>query len=135
MSGDVVHRLGTAVAVAAALGWGGRLVVSARRVRRARQRAAGLLRPEPATRKPRSAVVDTVRRWLPPVGAAGGVWVLVGGPVGALLGLGAGAVLWRWRAGQAAAGGAAAVDTAEAARRLPLAADLLAACIAAGAGP
>ncbi|MFJ6669170.1 type II secretion system F family protein [Streptomyces sp. NPDC091383] len=134
MSGDVVHRLGTAVAVAVALGWGGRLVVSARRVRRARQRAAGLLRPEPATRKPRSAVVDTVRRWLPLVGAAGGVWVLVGGPVGALLGLGAGAVLWRWRAGQAA-GGAAAVDTAEAARRLPLAADLLAACIAAGAGP
>ncbi|TXJ80660.1 hypothetical protein E2C11_10940 [Streptomyces lavendulae] len=135
MSGDVVHRLGTAVAVAVALGWGGRLVVSARRVRRARRRAAGLLRPEPATRKPRSAVVDTVRRWLPPVGAAGGVWVLVGGPVGTLLGLGAGAVLWRWRAGQAAAGGAAAVDTAEAARRLPLAADLLAACIAAGAGP
>ncbi|SCG02197.1 Type II secretion system (T2SS), protein F, partial [Streptomyces sp. LamerLS-31b] len=31
--------------------------------------------------------------------------------------------------------GAAAVDTAEAARQLPLAADLLAACIAAGAGP
>ncbi|MFE9421234.1 type II secretion system F family protein [Streptomyces griseofuscus] len=135
MSGDVVHRLGTAVVVAVALGWGGRLAVSVRRRRRARQRAAVLLGPKTAPEKPPSAVMDAVRRWLPPVGAAGGVWVLVGGAVGALLGLGVGAVLWRLRASRAAAGGAAAVDTAEAARQLPLAADLLAACIAAGAGP
>ncbi|GAA1044567.1 type II secretion system F family protein [Streptomyces murinus] len=134
MSGDVVHRLGTAVVVAVALGWGGRLVVSVRRGRRARQRAAVLLGPKPGPQKPPSAVMEAVRRWLPPVGAAGGVWVLVGGAVGALLGLGVGAVLWRRRVGRAA-GGAVAVDTAEAARQLPLAADLLAACIAAGAGP
>ncbi|CAL2055297.1 hypothetical protein GPN2_10059 [Streptomyces murinus] len=134
MSGDVVHRLGTAVVVAVALGWGGRLVVSVRRGRRARQRAAVLLGSKPGPQKPPSAVMEAVRRWLPPVGAAGGVWVLVGGAVGALLGLGVGAVLWRRRVGRAA-GGAVAVDTAEAARQLPLAADLLAACIAAGAGP
>jgi pilus assembly protein TadC len=72
---------------------------------------------------------------LPPVGAAGGVWVLVGGVAGALLGLGVGAVLWRWRGRRKAAGGAETVDAAGAARQLPLAADLLAACIAAGAGP
>ncbi|MEV7506102.1 type II secretion system F family protein [Streptomyces sp. NPDC093018] len=134
MSGDVVHRLGTAVAVAVALGWGGRLAVSVRRGRRARQRAAGLLGPKSGPEKAPSAVMGAIRRWLPPVGAAGGVWVLAGGIVGALLGLGAGAVLWRLRVSRAA-GGAAAVDTAEAARQLPLAADLLAACIAAGAGP
>ncbi|MGY9068541.1 type II secretion system F family protein [Streptomyces sp. CAS3] len=134
MSGDVVHRLGTAVVVAVALGWGGRLVVSVRRGCRARQRAAVLLGPKTGPQKPPSAVMEAVRRWLPPVGAAGGVWVLVGGAVGALLGLGVGAVLWRRRVGRAV-GGAVAVDTAEAARQLPLAADLLAACIAAGAGP
>jgi pilus assembly protein TadC len=80
-------------------------------------------------------VTDAARRWLPPVGAAGGVSVLVGGVAGALLGLGVGVVLWRWRVRQKAEGGAETVDAAGAARQLPLAADLLAACIAAGAGP
>ena len=43
---------------------------------------------------------------------------------------------WRWRLRQAARPPAAEdIDAAEAARQLPLAADLLAACIAAGAGP
>ncbi|MFR9789965.1 type II secretion system F family protein [Streptomyces sp. MB22_4] len=135
MSGDVVHRLGTAVVVAGALGWGGRLVLSVRGGRRARRRAARLLsRRTPETKRPWAAM-EAVRRWLPLVGAAGGVWVLVGGLVGALLGLGAGAVLWRWRARRTPADGTGAVDTAGAARQLPLAADLLAACIAAGAGP
>ncbi|TWV52775.1 hypothetical protein FRZ03_11300 [Streptomyces misionensis] len=135
MNGDVVHRLGTAVAVAVALGWGVRLVLSARGARRARHRAAELLAPEPASPGRRLPVVDTARRWLPPVGAAGGVWVLVGGITGALLGLGAGVVLWRWWWRATAAAGPEAVDTAGAVRQLPLAADLLAACIAAGAGP
>jgi pilus assembly protein TadC len=67
--------------------------------------------------------------------AACGVWVLVGGVTGAVLGLGAGAVLWRWRSRQLASGRTEPVDTAEAMRQLPLAADLLAACVAAGAGP
>ncbi|MEW2622748.1 type II secretion system F family protein [Streptomyces sp. NPDC048106] len=135
MSGDVVHRLGTVVAVAVALGWGGRLAVSVQRGRRARQRAAGLLRPKAVAGRPKSGLTEAIRRWLSPVGAAGGVWVMVGGVVGALLGLGVGAVLWRWRARQTASGGTEAVDAAGAARQLPLAADLLAACIAAGAGP
>ncbi|MYW20681.1 hypothetical protein GT039_35245 [Streptomyces sp. SID2955] len=72
---------------------------------------------------------------MPPAGAACGVWVLVGGTGGAALGLGVGVALWRWRAGQTAAGRPEVTDTAGAARQLPLAADLLAACIAAGAGP
>ena len=135
MNGDVVHRLGTAVALAGALGWGARLALSARRARGARHRAAELLALEPAQPERPLPVADALRRWLPPVGAAGGVWVLVGGITGALLGLGVGALLWRWRRRETAAGGPQAVDTAGAARQLPLAADLLAACIAAGAGP
>uniref|UniRef100_UPI000A59C07D type II secretion system F family protein n=1 Tax=Streptomyces graminilatus TaxID=1464070 RepID=UPI000A59C07D len=43
--------------------------------------------------------------------------------------------LWRWRRRRAPGETTADVDAAEAARQLPLAADLLAACIAAGAGP
>ncbi|QHA09787.1 hypothetical protein GQF42_24400 [Streptomyces broussonetiae] len=73
---------------------------------------------------------------MPPAGAVCGVWVLVGGATGALLGLGVGVGLWRWRSRHAAAAGPAqAEDTVAAARQLPLAADLLAACVAAGAGP
>ncbi|MFF3196227.1 type II secretion system F family protein [Streptomyces misionensis] len=134
MNGDVVHRLGTAGVAVVALGWGVRLVLEVRRARRARHRAVELLAPEPVVPGRRLPVTDTARRWLPPVGAAGGVWVLVGGITGGLLGLGVGVVLWRWWRRQAAAG-PETVDSAGAARQLPLAADLLAACIAAGAGP
>ena len=71
MNGDVVHRLGTAVAAVAALGWGVRLVLEVRRARRARHRAVELLAPEPVAPGRRLPVTDTARRWLPPVGAAG----------------------------------------------------------------
>ncbi|WP_309505969.1 type II secretion system F family protein [Streptomyces pyxinicus] len=76
-----------------------------------------------------------MRRWLPVAGAACGAWVLAGGVGGVLLGIGAGAVLWWWRERQALTGAAPVADAARAARQLPLAADLLAACVAAGAGP
>ena len=64
-------------------------------------------------------------------------WVLVGGLPGCWLGLAAGVGAWRWlrRARRAGGDPAEAYDAAVAARQLPLAADLLAACIAAGAGP
>ncbi|MFJ8794399.1 hypothetical protein [Streptomyces sp. NPDC102462] len=58
--------------------------------------------------------------------------MLVGG---AVVGLGVAGALWRWRRRQRAAAGAGEADAAEVARQLPLAADLLAACVAAGAGP
>ncbi|MGW0509438.1 type II secretion system F family protein [Streptomyces olivaceoviridis] len=136
MSGEVTHRLGTAVVVALVLGWGVRRVELARRRRRARRRVAELLGFEVPDRTARSTVPDIVRRrWVSTAGAVCGVWVLVGGVVGVVLGLGVGAVLWRWRGRQAAARQQEVVDTAGAARQLPLAADLLAACIAAGAGP
>jgi pilus assembly protein TadC len=63
-------------------------------------------------------------------------WVLVGGVMGMAVGTAGAVGLWRWRLRQAAAGGVEAEsDARAAARQLPLAADLLAACITAGAGP
>ncbi|MFF9771344.1 type II secretion system F family protein [Streptomyces sp. NPDC014636] len=135
MSGEVVHRLGMVVVAALILGWCVRRLELMRRRRQARRRVAELLGLEVASGGPAFVIPPAVRRWLPPAGAACGAWVLVGGTVGAVLGLGVGVVLWRWRGGQTAAGQEQVIDTAGAARQLPLAADLLAACIAAGAGP
>ncbi|GAA2233151.1 type II secretion system F family protein [Streptomyces nogalater] len=120
------------------LGWGARRLELARRRRRVRRRVAGLLGHEmpsgPAGGVP-FAMPPGVRRLPAPAGAACGAWVLVGGVPGVVLGLIVGAALWWWRDRQRAAGRSEASDTAGAARRLPLAADLLAACIAAGAAP
>ncbi|WP_373317068.1 type II secretion system F family protein [Streptomyces sulfonofaciens] len=70
------------------------------------------------------------RRWLPVFGAISTAYVLVGGPVGmALGGLGGGAVWW-WQRRPVPE---EEFDTARAVRELPLAADLLAACVTAGA--
>ncbi|MFF0225765.1 type II secretion system F family protein [Streptomyces sp. NPDC004629] len=145
MSADVVHRLGAAAGAALVLGWLVRQLAVGRRERLMRGRLARLLTPRAsAARVPtsrgaagRSAfeVHAAVRRWLPWAGAVCAGWVLAGGVAGAVVGLGVAAALWRWRRRQRAAGGAEKADAAEAARQLPLAADLLAACIAAGAGP
>ncbi|PKW08581.1 Pilus assembly protein TadC [Streptomyces sp. 1222.5] len=135
MSGEFVHRLGMAGAVVPAVGWGLRRLEIARRRRRVRRRVADLLGLEAPSPGAAFAVPDRLRRCLPLVGAAGGAWVLVGGVTGVLLGLVVGAVLWRWRERRTSAGRAQEIDTTGSARQLPLAADLLAACIAAGAGP
>ncbi|MBL1085675.1 type II secretion system F family protein [Streptomyces actinomycinicus] len=135
MSGEVVHRLGMAGIVVLVLGWGVRRLDLVRRRRRARRRMAELMGLELPPSGASFTVPGVVRRWLPPAGAAFGAGVLVGGFTGILLGLGVGVALWRWRERQTSAGQTAAADTTPAARQLPLAADLLAACIAAGAGP
>ncbi|MFE4665731.1 type II secretion system F family protein [Streptomyces sp. NPDC056716] len=141
MSGEVVHRLGMAVGAALALAWAARRLETARRERRVRRRVAELLALDAALPGPRvtvGAVGTVVRRWAPWGGVVGAGWVLIGGVAGLVAG-GAGAVgLWWWRRRQLAerAGRAEAeTDATEAGRQLPLAADLLAACIAAGAGP
>ncbi|WP_250401330.1 type II secretion system F family protein [Streptomyces cellostaticus] len=135
MSGEVVHRLGAGLMVLLGAGWAVRRLFMARRRRRARRRAADLLAPVQARPGPRFEVGDTVRRWLPVVGAMCGAWVLVGGAAGAVVALAVGAGLWRRRLRRSEADPAEEVDGALAARQLPLAAELLAACIAAGAGP
>lgn len=130
---EAVHRLGATVAVLLVLGWSAWRLERAGRGRRARRRLAALLALETAESHP--DVGGALRRWLPVAGVVCGGWVLVGGVTGALLGLGVAVVLWRWRRREGDGERAARAESAEAARQLPLAADLLAACIAAGAGP
>lgn len=85
---------------------------------------------------PRFPALGALRRWLPAAGVVGAGWVLVGGFAGVVVGLLGAAGLWRWqRLQRAVARPGAEFDATEAARQLPLAADLVAACIAAGAGP
>ncbi|KUO15344.1 type II secretion system F family protein [Streptomyces dysideae] len=136
MSAEVVHRLGVTVGSVLVLGWLVRWVVAVRLERRVRRRLGELLAEVEVTPgRSRFAVRDGVRRWLPVVGAVCAGWVLVGGVAGVVVGLVVGGGLWRWRLRQVAGDVAEAYDAGEVARQLPLAADLLAACIAAGAGP
>ncbi|MFC9506022.1 type II secretion system F family protein [Streptomyces sp. NPDC057002] len=136
MSGEVVHRLGVAVGIVLALGWSARWLTEARRRRRIRRRLAELSPREATAPVRRLALRRTARTWLPPTGVACAGWALVGGLVGVAVGLAGAVVMWRWRLRQEVVGtDARAPDLAEAARQLPLAADLLAACIAAGASP
>ncbi|MER5714462.1 type II secretion system F family protein [Streptomyces sp. NPDC002132] len=139
MGEEVVHRLGVAVGVvsclALVLAWLARWLDTVRRERRARQRLAVLL-ALPAARTPsRRGVGESVRRRLPLAAVVGAGWVVVGGVGGLLLGLIAAVGLLHWRRRQQATGSVSEAETRVAARQLPLAADLLAACIAAGAGP
>lgn len=137
MSGEVVHRLGVAVVVIVSLWWLVRSFDTAQRRRRLRGRLTTVLAL--VSEPPRRSVLPQglVRRWLPVVGAVCAGWVLVGGLVGLLLGLAAGFGAWQWlrRARRANGDPGEAYDAAVAARQLPLAADLLAACITAGASP
>ncbi|MFE9170893.1 type II secretion system F family protein [Streptomyces kebangsaanensis] len=135
MSAGVVHRWGMAVGASVLLWLLVRWLEGVRRERSVRRRMASLLGTEESGRPgPRSWVPGAVRRWLPVVGVAGAGWVVVGGLVGAVAGLAGAAGVWQWRR-RTESRPEAEFDEAEAARQLPLAADLLAACIAAGAGP
>ncbi|MGW4022433.1 type II secretion system F family protein [Streptomyces sp. NPDC005009] len=136
MSGDLVHRLGAVVGTVFALawltGWWGRV----RRERRARRRLAEVLALERTATASHLTLLRTARSWLPYAGVAGAGWVLVGGPAGAVAGPAVAAGLWWWRLRQrAAAPHARETDTAGVEHQLPLAADLLSACIEAGASP
>ncbi|MER6673838.1 type II secretion system F family protein [Streptomyces sp. NPDC000983] len=138
MSAEVVHRLGVVVGMVLGLMWLVRGVGAVRCERRVRRRLSGLMAavevPEGAPAASRADVRGLVRRWLPvgAVGCAG--WVLVGGVAGVAVGVVGAVAVDRWRARHLASVGEEG-DAVEAARQLPLAADLLAACIAAGAGP
>ncbi|OQR64744.1 hypothetical protein B6E66_07230 [Streptomyces maremycinicus] len=134
MSAEVVHRLGATVGIVTALWWLTRWWEATRRRRRARRRLGELLATG-AVAVRGTGLRKAVRRWLPDVVVVGAGWVVIGGVAGLLLGLIAAVGLGRWRRRQQATGGMSEADARLAARQLPLAADLLAACIAAGAGP
>ncbi|MEV6652717.1 type II secretion system F family protein [Streptomyces sp. NPDC051219] len=135
MTGDVVHRLGVVVSVAAAVAALGSALAARIRERAVKRRLAVLLTAECRARPgrlPRTWAVG-VRGWAAPLGALATGYVLVGGVAGCMVGLAAAWGVRRWLRGRKPSTGA--VDQVEAARQLPLAADLLAACLAAGAGP
>ncbi|WP_210593612.1 type II secretion system F family protein [Streptomyces sp. GESEQ-35] len=135
MGAEVFHRVGAVLGAVLVLGWVVRWVGAVRRERRVRQRVAELLGLEVASAGVRVDLRDVVRRWAPEVGILGAGWAVVGGIAGVAVGLVGAVGLWRWRRRRLNAGPAEGFDAGEAARQLPLAADLLAACIAAGAGP
>lgn len=140
MSGDVVHRLGTLAGIAAVLvgasAWWHRL----RCERRTRRRLDALAARERRRTGARLPLLRAVGGRLPYVAVVGAGWVTVGGLGGVGLGTVLAVGLWQWhrrqrRAAAEASASDTALDTALAARQLPLAADLLSACITAGAGP
>ncbi|WP_372408742.1 type II secretion system F family protein [Streptomyces luteireticuli] len=111
------------------------------RAKAVRRRAAGLWGGDPPAtaamwRRARAAGPAVVREGLPVAAAVVLGAVLVGGPAGWAVGALAACGLWWWRrrAGREAPG-EQEVPAEAAARQLPLAADLMAACLAAGAGP
>ncbi|MEU3990457.1 type II secretion system F family protein [Streptomyces platensis] len=156
MSAEVVHRVGMAVTVVAAVLCALALVREARAGRAVRRRLSAVLaggqdrRDKDGARAGQSARAGWRRRtatvtngvpwngrpldWAGPLGAAGLVFILVGGMTGVLAGLAVGYGAHRHLVRQR---GAEAVRSAVAEVRAELApaGDLLAACLAAGAGP
>lgn len=150
---EVVHRLGVLLWLVTAGSWAVLAALAARRERRASRRLdrlMGIPGKAGAGRRARRAEAGRalLRAWVPVPSAVIAGYVLVGGATGWVVGGFAGAGVWWWRRrrgraertgsgadSEAVGGGAVSIDAVEAGRQLPLAADLLAACIAAGAGP
>lgn len=139
MSGGAVHSLGTAAAVVAAVCAGAAAAMGMREGRHGGVRGLRRLlegaRPARAPRAWRGRARRAGRTWLPVVAPGVGAAVLVGGVAGVLAGIVIGAgtrmVLARRRTPAAEQAAEAETDPAE----LPLCADLMAACLAAGATP
>lgn len=153
--GEVVHRVG-AVGAAAAVCTQFALALARRRTgKRVRRRGAEILAVDTLGLAPPADRVGTagrllrrlgrlvatapVRQWATALGVVPAGWVLVGGLPGWAVGLVAGYGAWRWQrvrlAKEPHVAAQEAAKAAEAVRQLPLAADLLAACISVGAGP
>lgn len=144
MRADVIHSLWITTAFAAATVSIVGAVTETRRARTARRRLAVLLPEAHQERRPglrerwrADGATDAIRDWAWAAGALLGCLVLVGGPLGCALGLAAGYGARRWRRHRQATGGGRTGRRAKdgAVRQLPLAADLLTACLEAGAGP
>lgn len=135
MNGDRVHTLGTAVSVGAAVLCLVMTVIEARRERAALGRLRLLFRVR-VTKSPGAAWWTrgpALRTWGPTAAVALGAAVFVGGIPGCVTGLLAAYGIRRWQRRSRAAGGRARDETAG--RQLPLCADLMAACLTAGARP
>lgn len=132
MTGESVQAVWVAVLVLVAVALPAVETVARRRERRTRGRLAVLLAAESVARRRRSGTGARLRRWVPVAAVPVACLVLVGGWGGWTLGCLAAYGMWRWSRDRRPD---AREEAAEVARGLPLAADLLAACAAAGAGP
>ncbi|MFD3437004.1 type II secretion system F family protein [Streptomyces sp. NPDC058685] len=132
MTADVVHRLGAVMCVLSAAAFLGFTVAGRRHEHRMRRRIEGLLALERERRSRWPKDMVWARRWAAPLGALITGYVLVGGWLGGVVGLAAAGGVRRIQLNRAPAPDAE--DLCDV-RQLPLAADLLAACISAGAGP
>ncbi|MDI3389625.1 type II secretion system F family protein [Streptomyces sp. B-S-A8] len=140
---DAVHRLGVTLLLVVALFLVVGTVLAERRVRRARRRVRALLGGRNRPRRSRKPLhTRELTGWIPVLGAACAGLVLLDGVLGAGLGGLAGYAVRQWlRRRERSSGGAGpdgtggAAERAEAERQLPLAADLMAACVTAGADP
>ncbi|MEU8681032.1 type II secretion system F family protein [Streptomyces sp. NPDC048611] len=156
MSAEVVHRVGMMLAAMAAMLCAVALVREARRGRAVRRRASAVWGAGPdrcgrggaragtsvrARWRRRTAAVNDGRQrnarpreWAGPLAAAGLLAILVGGMTGVLVGLAVGYGVHRRLVRQRGVEAARSAD-AEVRAELAPAGDLLAACLAAGAGP
>nr|WSZ96883.1 type II secretion system F family protein [Streptomyces sp. NBC_00857] len=136
MTGLSAHSLWTVAPALALVGCLALMVAAGRREHRVRGRLTAMLAVERGRRQPgRSpsrAAGTWARRWGPPLGAAVTGWVLVGGVAGWAVGLAGAYGVSRWLRTRKPDDRTGSEATA---RQLPLAADLMAACVAAGAGP
>ncbi|WKU46138.1 type II secretion system F family protein [Streptomyces sp. VNUA116] len=148
MSANVIHSLWMVILAGVASTCAVSVAVRIRRRRVGRRRAAALFGREPVTNarvqglRACAGRLPRARDWLPAAGAGAAGFILLGGAAGCAAGLAAAYGMWRWGRRRKKAGGVAGApgqapvgETGEAAAQLPLAADLMAACLAAGAGP
>ncbi|MFJ1800456.1 type II secretion system F family protein [Streptomyces sp. NPDC088180] len=147
--GEVLHSLGMSAAVLGVAVQLAAVTAAGMRERTVRGRGALLLGMAMAVRPGRwsrlvapfrasggAASSEAARRWAAPAGAWLAGWILVGGVMGCAAGSAAAYGAWRWqRTRPRTRPGGSHPERAVIAGQLPLAADLLAACIAVGAGP
>ncbi|MET8325117.1 type II secretion system F family protein [Streptomyces sp. NPDC005181] len=140
VTGEAVHLArgsGLLGVVLGAVAYPALALAARRRERTVRRRGALLLAVDPGKRRRRQSVSGARAKELAaPLSAVVAGWILVGGPWGCATGLAAAYGTWRWqRTRHRRRPGVPAAEVAETAQQLPLAADLLAACISAKAGP
>ncbi|MEV6745180.1 type II secretion system F family protein [Streptomyces sp. NPDC051080] len=143
VAGEAAHRVAAVCAVLGAVACPAFALAGLGRRRAVRRRGAALLAMGGPERRRgrrggrgRTAFAARVKEWIAPLGVVVVGWVLIGGLPGFLAGLAGAYGAWRWQRGRRRPEqGAGLAEMAEAAHQLPLAADLLAACISAGAGP
>ncbi|WEH35057.1 type II secretion system F family protein [Streptomyces sp. AM 4-1-1] len=134
--GEFVHELAMVAALGAVM-WLVALSVRHRQARVNRRRGASVLGVD-QEKPPRRWLkwCGPAKEWSAPVAGAVTGWILAGGVVGGAVGAAGGYAVRRWRAGRGRRDpGASVPEAAAVARQLPLLADLLAACVSAGAGP